>query len=79
MTAGVVGMTLERGYRNGLADGVDFGAATGVVDQTIHIASRKTSGAPAVFLAGNVQAFAIYDITLTAAQMLALTNAVNAL
>ena len=42
-------------------------------------ARKNDSGTPIEFIAGNIQAFASYTSTLTAAQVLAITNSMNTL
>ena len=73
--AGVIGMAAQQGYLNGAADGA---ATTGqfLGNTTNQVRIRHAN---VVYLTGNIQAFALYNTTLSAAQMAAISSAMAAL
>lgn len=78
LAAGVVGLAGGQPYRNGATDGASLVAASATW-RTLHIGKyNPTSGAVYSF-PGNIQALAIYDANLSAAQMLAISTAMSEL
>jgi hypothetical protein len=76
ITAGVLALAGQQGYRNGFIDGGTIPAWSGVNSVTVKIGAMENGDAP---IKGNIQAEAIYNTTLTPAQVLAVTNAMNLL
>ena len=78
LTAGVLCQAGNIGYRNGVAEAT-FALAVGVYDAP-YLGGQRTSGtslfAP---IAGNITAAAIYNTTLSAAQVAAVSSAMGAL
>lgn len=79
LTSGVLAMTAERGYRNGVADGADFVPMLGAPDRAAFAGARNNGGTADQFIAIRIQAFAIYNATLTSGQNAALYTAIAAL
>lgn len=77
MNSGVAGFAGNKGYRDGIADPGTNSAGSGTITGGVYI-GRLNYTTPYYWL-GNIQALAIYSGTLTAAQMLAVTTAMNAL
>ncbi len=74
---GVLAMAGNKAYRNGVNEGGNlsaWGAGTAVAP---NIGGRNFNGVAGTFWTGMVQAFAAYNIALTPAQVLAVTNAMN--
>ncbi len=71
LLAGNMCVAGNQGYRNGVADGAAM-AAGGPFNVAASIGCYNNGGVQASFCAVNVQAFAIYDITLTATQVAAM-------
>lgn len=76
---GVLGFNGTKGYRNGVPDGAI--TVTNYVGNTleIYIAARNMGGSAGTFLSGRVQAFAVYNTSLSDTQMLAISTAMAAL
>lgn len=78
VTSGVLAVAGTQGYKNGVAEGGTIpnpgaNAFTGAV----YIGCRNQNGSPLNFMAGSVQAFAIYSGTLTLADVVAITAAMQ--
>jgi hypothetical protein len=69
----------NQGYRNGVPDGGAIGGYAGVPVQAVYLGCINNAGVPASFCAVNIRACAIYECTLTAAQVLAIATAAAAL
>lgn len=78
VTAGVFAVAGATAYRNGVAESGACGAASGTATLPLYIGARNL-GAPDGPITGNVLAVAIYNTTLTAAQVLAVSNAMGSL
>jgi len=78
LTGGNLAISGQRGYRNGTAEGSTIGAWSGTATSQIAIGGYA---APAVVapLTGKIQALAIYNATLSAAQVAAISAAMAAL
>jgi hypothetical protein len=78
LAAGVLGVAGQQGYRNGTADGgaISAWSGTGVA---VYIGAQNLDGAAQLFASVSIQALAIYNTTLTASQILAVSNAMAAL
>jgi len=76
LTAGVLAIAGQQGYKNGVADGATISAWSGTNTESIRIAKAGTA---ASFSNSRIQAIAIYSTTITAAQVLAITSAMQAL
>ena len=75
-TSGVIGIAGQQGYLNGLADGTTITTTTGTYAE-VYIGVNND---PTKYYAQvHVQAFVIWNTIITAAQVLAVTNAMNAL
>lgn len=76
ITSGTLAMGSNKGWRNGVAEAftVTPGSSTGTVYVLAHSAPAASG-----FFAGNIQAFALYNTGLSAAQMLAIHTAMMAL
>jgi len=80
LNAGNLCVAGVQGYRNGVADGAAFAPAWGgIPTSSVYIGCWNASGVAALFCALYIQAFALYDCTLTAPQVLAVANAMVAL
>lgn len=71
LLAGNLALAGDRGYRNGVAEGAAMAAWGAPIVLTLTIGARSGAIWGAVY----VQAFAIYDCTLTAPQLLSIANA----
>lgn len=79
LSAGVVGFAGDKVYLDGVAQSGTIGTAAGTF-LSPYIGARHDKGSPASFYwAGKVQALAVYNTPLTAAQMLAIYTAASAL
>lgn len=78
IAAGVIGIAGAHGYRNGVADGATIGAANDAF-AVIFVGARNLAGSANMFSACNVVALAIYNSTLTAGQIAAVSAAMAAL
>lgn len=82
ITSGVMAVAGSRAYLNGIDEGIDLGAnfiGTGTAQYYI-LARLNASGITDLFFnSGNIQAVAIYDTTLSAAQVLSVSTAMAAL
>lgn len=79
LTSGVLGIAGTIAYRNGSPETGTVPGIDGTSTQTIYVGAGNDAGNPNYYLAVYIQAFAIYNTILTAAQVTALTNAMNAL
>src|SRR3989344_198301 len=79
LTSGVFGLTAASTYRNGLADGTLTANWSGVTPKALYIGSINSNGTAAQFWPGDIQALAIYNTTLTAPQVAAITTAMQGL
>jgi hypothetical protein len=78
LIAGVAGLCQKQGYLNGSPDTAVVSNWPGVAVQ-IYIGATNNNGVVTAACTGNIQAVAIYNITLNAAQALALTNQISSL
>ena len=82
IATGLNGATLAfagtTGYRNGIAESGSIPAAAGTFNP-IFIGGVNQAGTAARFIAGSIQAFAIYSITLTSSEVSSITTAMNGL
>ena len=74
----MVGIAGAQGYRNGVADGSAIGAANDTFAM-VFVGAYNGAGTAGLFTACNVLALAIYNTTLTAAQVAAVSAAMAAL
>lgn len=74
LAAGVLVMAGTKAYRNGIDEGVTLGSGAGTA-VALYLACRNNNGTPQLFCACNIQAVAIYDTTLTAPQVAAVSAA----
>lgn len=82
LTSGVLAVAGQQGHRNGVADGGAIGAwSGGAAIYPILIGANDYTASPPyrAYATGYFQAGAIYNTTLTPAQVLAVTNAMNVL
>ena len=80
LAAGNLALAGNQGYLNGVADGAAVGGGYGVATRGLFIGARNSNaGAAEYWYAGNIQAVAIYDVTLTAPQVAAVAAAMAAL
>jgi hypothetical protein len=80
MTAGCIAIAGNQGYRNGLADGgTQTQAAWTASSGGIFLLAGNLNGSAADICTADIQAFAIYNTVLSAAQVAAITAAMNAL
>lgn len=78
LASGVMGLAGKTGYLNGSSEGVvSTAGATPAIP--LFVGARNTDSVASVFFAGNILAVAIYNVTLSAGQVAALTTAMNAL
>ena len=75
ITSGVLGFAGKTGYKNGAADGA---ISAGALSTELTIFVGRAPELPYYYL-GDIQAFAIYDTTLTAPQVAAVSAAMAAL
>lgn len=77
--AGVVGFRGKATYLDGVA-GTDIPTANGpAATEDIYIGAFNNAGSPGFYLNGNILAIAVYNTTITEAQLLAITTAMAAL
>lgn len=76
--AGVLAIAGNRGYRNGTADGNNITTNTGTFRNDMLIGACRSINITG-YRAGHIQAFAIYNTAITAAQVAELTRFMNAL
>lgn len=77
-TSGVIGFAGSTAYQNGTSKGA-IGTSAGTYTAVVPIGCRKQTVTFGEFCSVYIQAFAIYNTAITAAQVTALTNAMNAL
>ncbi len=75
----VYGVAGQQGYKDGVADGAAIDVWVGTSTDGILIFAINDAGSPINHGAENIQAVAIYDTTLTLAQVVAITAAMQAL
>jgi hypothetical protein len=78
LTSGVLAIAGTRCYRNGVDEGITSASWSGGAN-TVDIKFMAWSGGTILFWTGKVQAIAIYKTTISAAQVAAVTTAVNLL
>lgn len=77
-TSGVCAVSGNRGYRNGMDEGISIGAWTGAIDRTLYVGAGN-AGVATGFVDGKIQALAYYSNSLTAGEIAALTTRMQAL
>lgn len=77
-TSGVAANTVTEFYINGSSASRGTGT-TGIPALSLFIGCVNLSGSPSLYANGNVQAYALYNTTLSAAQVAAITTAMQAL
>jgi hypothetical protein len=75
----VYGISGQQGYQDGVADGAVIDSWVGVSVDDILLLAHNAGGTPINFADHSIQAVAIYDTTLTLAQIVAITTAMQAL
>ena len=80
-TSGVFGVAGQDGYRNGASESLSIAAWSGVASTSVLIGGRRREDTTSIdtYLTGYIQAFSVYDIVLTPAQVLAISTAMAAL
>jgi len=78
-SSGVLAVAGQIGYTAGASDAVNIPAWSGISTQDYYIGALNNNGSAAYFAPCNIQAVAIYNAVLTPAQVLAITNSMNAL
>lgn len=78
-TSGVLAIAGPQGYANGAPHGATIGAWVGTAAQAITIGARNSNGTVNSFCPCKMQALAIYNVALTAPQVLAITTAMQSL
>ena len=71
-------VTSERGYKDGVSV-VNIASNNFIGANSIYLMARNADGLATSVFSGKIQAVAIYNTTISASQILALTNAMNAL
>jgi hypothetical protein len=79
ITGGVLGFAGRQGYYNGSPDGDEIGTTYTHASLANFIGARNLNGSPNTYQTVTIQAVAIYDTTLTGAQVLAVSNAMASL
>ncbi len=79
LTSGVLALAANQPYRNGSADGATLANTPTFLSNTSIGCLWNGGPQGGTYWAGYMQAYAIYNTTITAAQVLAVTNAMNAL
>jgi hypothetical protein len=79
LLAGNLGIAGNDGFRNGVSEGIVLLGFTNPPAHTLYIGAQNVIGVVDFHWQGYMQAFAIYDCTLTALQMLAVATAMAAL
>lgn len=69
----------QQGYRNGVADGASTPNWTSTTAYDIYIGCSHRASGPIYFVTGKIKALAIYNVTLSAPQVLAISTAMAAL
>lgn len=79
LTAGILAMAGMQPYRNGAADGAEISVTPTTVTDALYLMGSNdgTGGVSANFIDGYVQGFALYNTALSAAQVLAITTAMQ--
>ena len=77
-SSGVLAFAGERAYRNGADEGITL-INNSNIGLSIYIGARHDSSGPKLFIDASIQALAVYSTTLTAAQVAAITAAMQAL
>ena len=79
LSAGNVGISGAKGYRNGTADAGTVGVAAGTFTHALYIACLNNFGTASSFFKGNIQAVAIYSTTLDPTQVAEISTAMSLL
>ena len=79
MASGVLAFAGQQGYRDGAADGGAIPTSSGSYPYTVFLGATNFSGGAANKWPGVICALAFYNTTLSAAQVAAVTTAMNAL
>lgn len=79
ISGGVVAVAGNKAYRNGTDEGITLPAWSGTNNNGLFIGAQNGGGTPEFYYTGSVQAAAIYDSTLTAPQVAAISAAMAAL
>jgi hypothetical protein len=79
VTEGVMAIAGTNGYYNGVSDSISLAAWSGALSQSIYIGCTNDDGSATRWAAVYIQAFSIYNTVITAGQVAAITNAMNAL
>ena len=78
-TAGTMSVAGRQGYYNGAADGGLITTVTRTNGIDVYIGCRNANGTPAFYFSGSIQAVAIYDKILNAAENAEIATAMSAL
>lgn len=78
LTEGVLAVAGDKAYRNGVAEAGTMGPGADAMG-AIYVGARNFAAAINLPIAGNIQAFALYNATLTADEIAAVTAAMQAL
>ena len=76
---GVLAMTKDAGYKDGVIITAISSTWVGAAGGTVYIGARDRAGAADYYMTGDIQAIAIYNTTLTAPQVAAVSAAMAAL
>lgn len=79
IASGVIAIAGQQPYRNGATDGATVGAGGWATVRPIAIGALNSNGAIVYYVNGKIQAAAIYNATLTAPQVAAVSTAMMAL
>lgn len=69
LSSGVLAVSGNRGYRNGIDEGVTIYGWSAEPTRESFIGARNTNGSPLLFMSGSMSALAIYSDTLSAAEV----------
>jgi hypothetical protein len=79
LDAGSLALANKQGYRNGVSDGGAIPAGIPTNPQQVYVGAMNYNGGAIQFFTGNMIALAIYNVTLTAPQVLARATAMSLL
>ena len=79
LLTGVYGVSAKTPYRDGSAESNIVSGGTTVSVEALYIGALNLNGSPAQYAPVKIQAFAIYDATLTAPQVAAVSTAMSLL
>jgi hypothetical protein len=79
LTSGNYGFAAKQPYRNGVAEGVAMAAGVGLTDLSIFLGAFSSNGVSSQWPTFDCEAFVVYNVTLTAPQVLARATAMAAL